>query len=141
MNGIISVTPAFCRALATLPSQTREYGDDDYSALRVHCRPSYRAYSSFTGVVFEHHQKKFGKHQIILSSSRVLVCACVMCVFWEPHTGDFGLDPLKLTDNADKKARYELSEIVHCRLAMFAISGILTQSVLSGGQFPYLVPY
>lgn len=56
-------------------------------------------------------------------------------------SGDFGLDPLALTRNPAKKARYELSELAHCRLAMFAISGICTQSVLCGGDFPYQVPY
>lgn len=55
--------------------------------------------------------------------------------------GDFGMDPLNLTERSDKKARYELSEIAHCRLAMFAISGICTQAVLNGGSFPYTVPY
>lgn len=55
--------------------------------------------------------------------------------------GDFGLDPFYLTEKSDKKARYELSEIAHCRLAMFAISGICTQAVLNGGSFPYTVPY
>lgn len=55
--------------------------------------------------------------------------------------GDFGLDPFQLTKNPDKKSRYELSEVQHCRLAMFAIGGICTQSVLSGGAFPYQVPY
>ncbi|CAM9439991.1 unnamed protein product [Choristocarpus tenellus] len=51
--------------------------------------------------------------------------------------GDFGLDPFKLTSSPDKKARFELSEIQHCRLAMMAISGIATQAVLNGGAFPY----
>lgn len=51
--------------------------------------------------------------------------------------GDFGMDPLNLTSNPSKKARFELSEIQHCRLAMMAISGIATQSVLNGGAFPY----
>lgn len=52
--------------------------------------------------------------------------------------GEFGLDPFKLTSSPDKKARYELSEVQHCRLAMFAIGGIATQSVLNGGAFPYV---
>ena len=51
--------------------------------------------------------------------------------------GDFGMDPLNLTSNPSKKARFELNEIQHCRLAMMAISGIATQSVLNGGAFPY----
>ncbi|CAM9129240.1 unnamed protein product [Hapterophycus canaliculatus] len=52
--------------------------------------------------------------------------------------GEFGFDPFKLASNAEKKARFELSEVQHCRLAMFAIGGIATQSVLNGGAFPYV---
>ncbi|CAN0026021.1 unnamed protein product [Pylaiella littoralis] len=51
--------------------------------------------------------------------------------------GDFGLDPFNLTSNSEKKARFELSEVQHCRLAMLAFGGIATQSVLNGGAFPY----
>lgn len=52
--------------------------------------------------------------------------------------GEFGFDPFKLAGNPQKKARFELSEVQHCRLAMFAISGIATQAVLNGGSFPYV---
>lgn len=48
------------------------------------------------------------------------------------------MDPLNLTSSPDKKARFELSEVQHCRLAMFAIGGIATQAVLNGGTFPYV---
>ncbi len=51
--------------------------------------------------------------------------------------GDFGLDPFKLTSNPAKAADLKLKEIVHCRLAMFAISGMITQAVLTGNGFPY----
>lgn len=47
------------------------------------------------------------------------------------------MDPFNLTSNPSKKARYELSEIQHCRLAMLAFGGIATQAVLNGGDFPY----
>jgi hypothetical protein len=47
--------------------------------------------------------------------------------------GDFSLDPFKATD----KSMLE-KEISHCRLAMFAIGGVVTQSALAGhGAFPY----
>jgi hypothetical protein len=49
---------------------------------------------------------------------------------WIP--GNFYLDPFKMTNE-----RTMLSEIKNGRLAMFAISGILTQSALTGHGFPY----
>ena len=50
--------------------------------------------------------------------------------------GDFGFDPLKIKGDAKKKADMELKEITHCRLAMLAFSGVVTQSAL-GAAFPY----
>jgi len=32
----------------------------------------------------------------------------------------------------------KLKEITHCRLAMLAFSGVVTQSVLTNGPFPYV---
>jgi len=46
--------------------------------------------------------------------------------------GDFQLDPFKMAND-----KYRLAEIKNGRLAMFAISGILTQSALTGHGFPY----
>lgn len=51
--------------------------------------------------------------------------------------GDFGLDTFKLSSTPEKKEFYELAEITHCRLAMFAFSGVVTQAVLTGKGFPY----
>ena len=51
--------------------------------------------------------------------------------------GDFGLDPLKFCSTPEKTADMKLKEIVHCRLAMFAASGVITQAVLTGKGFPY----
>ncbi|CAM9435503.1 unnamed protein product [Ectocarpus sp. 13 AM-2016] len=54
--------------------------------------------------------------------------------------GDFGFDPLNLyskPENAKKKADMELKEITHCRLAMCAFGGMVTQAVLTNGGFPY----
>lgn len=48
--------------------------------------------------------------------------------------GDFSLDPFKQTNEAMLE-----KEISHCRLAMFAFSGVVTQSALGAGHsFPYL---
>jgi hypothetical protein len=47
--------------------------------------------------------------------------------------GDFSLDPFKQTSPAMLE-----KEISHCRLAMFAFSGVVTQSALAGHGFPYL---
>lgn len=51
--------------------------------------------------------------------------------------GSFGFDPLKLKDNAAKKADMELKEITNGRLAMLAFGGLCTQAVLYGKGFPY----
>lgn len=36
-----------------------------------------------------------------------------------------------------KQADMELKEVVHCRLAMLAFSGMVTQAVLTNSGFPY----
>eukprot|EP00904_Undaria_pinnatifida_P001038 jgi/Undpi1/10935/HiC_scaffold_3.g01461.m1 len=54
--------------------------------------------------------------------------------------GDFGFDPDGLYSKpsmAKKKASMELKEITHCRLAMLAFSGMVTQAVLTDSGFPY----
>ena len=51
--------------------------------------------------------------------------------------GDFGLDPLDFCSTPEKEAKMKLMEITHCRLAMFAFSGVVTQAVLTGKGFPY----
>jgi len=53
--------------------------------------------------------------------------------------GDFGLDGGLLKGKSDAYIEdMKLKEITHCRLAMFAISAVLTQSVLTQGPFPYV---
>jgi Chlorophyll A-B binding protein len=53
--------------------------------------------------------------------------------------GDFGLDG-GLLKGADAKKTEDmmLKEITHCRLAMLAFSGMVTQAVLTQGPFPYV---
>lgn len=54
--------------------------------------------------------------------------------------GDFGLDPvgfLKGKTDAEVNEMKE-KEITHCRLAMMAFSGMVTQAVLTQGPFPYV---
>merc|ERR1711871_153586 len=52
--------------------------------------------------------------------------------------GDFGFDPLGFTSDESKKADLQEKELANGRLAMLAFSGIVTQSVLTGGKFPYV---
>jgi hypothetical protein len=54
--------------------------------------------------------------------------------------GDFGLDPLGFLSGKSEEAVNEmkLKEITHCRLAMMAFSGMVTQAVLTQGPFPYV---
>jgi len=52
--------------------------------------------------------------------------------------GDFGLDAgLLKGKNAAYVEKMKLKEITHCRLAMLAFSGMVTQAVLTQGPFPY----
>ena len=54
--------------------------------------------------------------------------------------GDFGLDPLGFLAGKTQAEidDMKLKEITHCRLAMFAFSGMVTQAVLTQGPFPYV---
>ena len=53
-------------------------------------------------------------------------------------SGDFKFDPLNLGLDPKKKERYAVSEIKNGRLAMLAISGILTQqAAFPTSTFPF----
>eukprot|EP00585_Thalassiosira_rotula_P009711 CAMPEP_0196147510 /NCGR_PEP_ID=MMETSP0910-20130528/25563_1 /TAXON_ID=49265 /ORGANISM="Thalassiosira rotula, Strain GSO102" /LENGTH=202 /DNA_ID=CAMNT_0041409941 /DNA_START=107 /DNA_END=715 /DNA_ORIENTATION=+ len=53
--------------------------------------------------------------------------------------GDFGLDGGLLRGKSDAYIEeMKLKEITHCRLAMLAFSGVVTQAVLTQGPFPYV---
>ena len=54
-------------------------------------------------------------------------------------SGDFSFDPLNLGLDKKRKERYAISEIKNGRLAMLAISGILTQqAVFPTLTFPFI---
>lgn len=53
--------------------------------------------------------------------------------------GDFGLDGGFLKGKSAEAIKdMKEKEIVHCRLAMFAISGMITQAVLYDSHFPFV---
>lgn len=54
--------------------------------------------------------------------------------------GDFGLDPVGFLKGKSNEEidEMKLKEITHCRLAMMAFSGMVTQAVLTQGPFPYV---
>jgi light-harvesting complex I chlorophyll a/b binding protein 1 len=54
--------------------------------------------------------------------------------------GYFGFDPLKLSEGKSEKIQnqYALSELKNGRLAMLAFSGLITQAVLTGKDFPFV---
>ena len=52
--------------------------------------------------------------------------------------GDFAMDPLNYCGTAEGKADMKLKEITHCRLAMLAFGGMVTQAVAVSDQFPYM---
>eukprot|EP00903_Cladosiphon_okamuranus_P007818 g7564.t1 len=47
--------------------------------------------------------------------------------------GDFGLDPLNIMGNPEKRAKYQLQEIKNGRLAMWAAAGMIMQGVTTDG--------
>lgn len=52
--------------------------------------------------------------------------------------GDFGLDGGLLKNKSEEYIEnMKLKEITHCRLAMFAFSGMVTQAVLYDSHFPF----
>mgnify|MGYP003957410731 CR=1 FL=1 len=52
--------------------------------------------------------------------------------------GDFAVDPLNFCSNEENTMKYKTMEITHCRLAMFAFSGMVTQAVAVNDHFPYM---
>merc|ERR1719443_551504 len=52
--------------------------------------------------------------------------------------GDYGFDPLGFASDPKKLPELQMKELANGRLAMFAFSGFVTQSVLTGSTFPYM---
>merc|ERR1712228_476120 len=52
--------------------------------------------------------------------------------------GDYGFDPIGFASDPAKLADLQMKELANGRLAMFAFSGFVTQSALTGHGFPYL---
>ncbi len=51
----------------------------------------------------------------------------------EREPGNFGLDPLNILGNPEKRAKYELQEIKNGRLAMWAAAGMIMQGLTTDG--------
>ena len=53
--------------------------------------------------------------------------------------GSFGFDPLNLSAGKPQSVqdKYSLAELKNGRLAMLAFSGMITQAVLTGKEFPF----
>jgi light-harvesting complex I chlorophyll a/b binding protein 1 len=88
-------------------------------------------------------QGAMGQLFLWMSLAEVISSVAVMQMLYEGSgrkPGDFGLDPvgfLKGKSEAEIE-EMELKEITHCRLAMMAFSGVVTQAVLTQGPFPYV---
>mmetsp|Transcript_19620 Transcript_19620/g.42028 ORF Transcript_19620/g.42028 Transcript_19620/m.42028 type:complete len:196 (+) Transcript_19620:57-644(+) len=54
----------------------------------------------------------------------------------ERDAGDFGIK--YTTNDPAKQEKYAMNELLHGRLAMCAVGGIATQSVITGHGFPYV---
>ena len=56
------------------------------------------------------------------------------------EAGDYGFDPLKLSEGKSDAVKndFAVKELKNGRLAMLAFSGIVTQAVLTGKDFPYI---
>jgi hypothetical protein len=54
--------------------------------------------------------------------------------------GDFGFDPLMLSagKSDEVQEKYAMAELKNGRLAMLAFSGMVTQAVLTGNEFPFV---
>ncbi|KAG7365372.1 fucoxanthin chlorophyll a/c protein [Nitzschia inconspicua] len=63
--------------------------------------------------------------------------ACAATMKGEREPGDFGWTRFKPKDDASYKKKQE-SELMNGRLAMMAVGGIATQSIINGHGFPYI---
>lgn len=52
--------------------------------------------------------------------------------------GDYAFDPIGFGADPVKLEKLQMKELANGRLAMLAFSGMVTQAVLTGNDFPYL---
>jgi Chlorophyll A-B binding protein len=113
--------------------------------LGFHIYPLPEAYEGLTSVTAHDALVKYGAMgQLLLwiSLAEIISSVAVMQMLNGSgrQPGDFGLDPvgfLKGKSEAEVNDM-KLKEITHCRLAMVAFSGMVTQAVLTQGPFPYV---
>mmetsp|Transcript_97966 Transcript_97966/g.274257 ORF Transcript_97966/g.274257 Transcript_97966/m.274257 type:complete len:217 (+) Transcript_97966:88-738(+) len=113
--------------------------------LGFHIYPLPEAYEGLTSVTAHDALVKYGAMgQLFLwiSVAEVISSVAVMQMLNGSGRapGDFGLDPVGFLKgkSAAEVEEMKLKEITHCRLAMFAFSGMVTQAVLTQGPFPYV---
>lgn len=70
----------------------------------------------------------------IISATGIHQAACGS----DREPGDFAMDPLNYCGTPAGKADMKLKEITHCRLAMLAFGGMVTQAVAVSDKFPYM---
>merc|ERR1719384_534992 len=106
--------PGYPEAMATASSATAHDAAVEYGALG----------NIFVWIAIAEMSSWLGVSQMLQGSGR------------EP--GDFGFGHAYLAGKTDEQIEtLKLQEITHCRLAMLAFSGVVTQSVLFDKGFPY----
>jgi Chlorophyll A-B binding protein len=72
------------------------------------------------------------------NSIDTVLCICIHLFFTFPQLiADFGWHQFKPSDPEKYKAKVD-SELLNGRLAMIAVGGIATQSIITGHGFPYV---
>ena len=72
-----------------------------------------------------------GGRRAVLPTHRFALSATDMFANPNRKPGNLGFDPLGLGNNAEMRAKYELSEVIHSRAAMMGIAGIIHQQIVS----------
>ena len=111
--------------------------------LGFHIYPFPEAYEGLTSVTAHDALVKQGAMgQMLLWFSFLEVFDSIFVVQMMEGSGrapaDYGLDGgLYYKKSAEEQLKMATREITHCRLAMMAFSGMVTQAVLTQGPFPY----
>mmetsp|Transcript_115033 Transcript_115033/g.225692 ORF Transcript_115033/g.225692 Transcript_115033/m.225692 type:complete len:216 (-) Transcript_115033:176-823(-) len=113
--------------------------------LGFHIYPLPEAYEGLTSVTAHDALVKYGAMgQLLLWFSLAEAISSIAVIQMLQGSGrapgDFGLDPIGFLKGKSAKEveEMQLKEITHCRLAMIAFSGMVTQAVLTQGPFPYV---